>query len=122
MNEEEFARRLAGHLSASVRNLDEGVAERLKAARERAIEARRPAGVTGWKRRLLARIDVTALLRPLAVSVAILAAVVVGNHWANWVRADALQDVDMALLIDDLPIDAYLDADFKEWVQQEPRS
>jgi len=124
MNEQEFARKVAAHLSASARELDDGVVERLRAARERALAVQRPA--RGLSRffggRVGLRVRLPAALRPLAVSVAILAVVVVGDYWATWARVMTLQEVDTALLIDDLPIDAYLDAEFKAWVQQESRS
>lgn len=124
MNEQEFARKLAFHLSASARELDGGVAERLRAGRERALAAqRRPRGISSFFGRAAGlRFRFPSGLRPLAVSVAILAAVFIGDYWASWVRVGSLQEVDMALLIDDLPIDAYLDPEFKAWVQQETRS
>ena len=124
MNEQDFGRKVAARLSASARELDDGLVERLRAAREQALAVQRPAGrlsrlfgaKTGFRLRF------PAVLRPVALSVAVLAAVGVGDYWSTWARVMTLQEVDTALLIDDLPIDAYLDAEFKAWVQQESRS
>lgn len=124
MNEQDFGRKVAGRLSASARELDDGLVERLRAARERALAVQRPSGRLSriFGRKAGFRLRFPGLVRPLALSVALLAAVVVGDYWATWARVSTLQEVDTALLIDDLPIDAYLDAEFKAWVQQESRS
>ena len=128
MNEEEFAHRVAGHLSVSARNLDDGHSARLRRARERALALRRQArGVSGLLAgrsalRSSLRSIFPLMLRPAGLIVAILAAVVAGDYWVTLSRVSTMQEVDTALLIDDLPIDAYLDADFKVWVQQESRS
>lgn len=124
MNEQDFGRKVAAHLSASARELDEGLVERLRAAREQALAVQRPSGRLS---RLFGgnagfRLRFPGALRPLAISVALLAVVVGGDYWSTWARVSTLQEVDTALLIDDLPIDAYLDAEFKAWVQQESRS
>lgn len=124
MNEQDFGRKVAARLSVSTRELDDGLVERLRAAREQALGVQRPSGrlsrVSGIRAGF--RLRFPGVLRPLALSVAILAAVVVGDYWSTWARVMTLQEVDTALLIDDLPIDAYLDAEFKAWVQQESRS
>jgi len=123
MNEQAFARRVTAHLSAAAREVDDDIAARLRKARERAIAAHRPAhGIAGvfaggGLRRLF-----PPMVRPAAMAVAILAVVLAGDYWVTWSRVSTLQDVDTALLIDDLPIDAYLDADFKAWLQQDSRS
>lgn len=124
MNEQEFARRLTVHLSAAARAVDGEVAARLRASREQAVRAhrahRRFAPLAALMRRF--RFSVPAVLRPAALAAAILVAVLAGDYWQTWSRVTALQEVDTALLIDDLPIDAYLDADFKAWLQQDTRS
>lgn len=63
-----------------------------------------------------------AVLRPAVLVFAVLATVLAGDYWVTWSRVNSLQEVDTALLIDDLPIDAYLDADFKAWLQQDSQS
>ncbi|HJV27222.1 MAG TPA: DUF3619 family protein [Aromatoleum sp.] len=123
-NEERLARRMAAHLSAGARDVDDHISERLRLAREQALAAYRP------RPGLLARLAMPALVRglippvarPAAVAVLLLAVIFAGDYYVTWSRVASLQDVDMALLIDDLPIDAYLDKDFKAWLQDDSRS
>lgn len=123
-DEREFAHRVTRHLSAAARDVDDAVALRLKAARERALAAHRPVRHGGWMTRAVVALRplTSQILRPVALAAVILVAVVVGNHWLALSRVESLQDVDMTLLMDDLPIDAYLDTEFKEWLQQDTRS
>lgn len=124
MNEQEFARRVTVRLSTAAREIDDELGARLRTARETALRARSPA--RGMARFFDGRGVVRALLssraRHAALAMAILAAVLAGDYWATWSRVDTLQEVDTALLIDDLPIDAYLDADFKVWLERDSRS
>lgn len=123
MNEQAFARRVTAHLSAAARDVDGDIAARLRQARERAIAAHRPArGIAGMFAGGILHRLVPPMIRPAAMAVAILAVVMAGDYWMTWSRVSTLQDVDTALLIDDLPIDAYLDADFKAWLQQDSQS
>ena len=124
MNEQAFAHKVTARLSAAARELDGDVTERLRQARERAIAAHRPA--RGFARLLAGGEFVRRLfppmVRPALLTVAILAVVLTGDYWLTLSRVSSMQEVDTALLIDDLPIDAYLDADFKAWLQQDSRS
>lgn len=124
MNEQEFGHKLAVHLSAATREIDGELARRLRSAREEALRASsragRPGRFFGGKRRF--RLMLPAVLRPVALVFAVLATVLAGDYWVTWSRVNSLQEVDTALLIDDLPIDAYLDADFKAWLQQDSQS
>lgn len=118
------ARRIVGSLSVAAHHTDERVAERLRAARLRALEAHRPRrGVTA---RLLATMRAAWSLRPLLRQSVALAAVVVlvfaGDHWTTTSMLLELEEVDAALLTDELPIDAYLDSDFPAWLQQDSSS
>ena len=124
MNEQEFARRLTVRLSIAAREIDDELGARLRTARATALRARSPA--RGMARFFDGRRVVRALFssraQHAALAVAILAAVLAGDYWATWSRVDTLQEVDTALLIDDLPIDAYLDADFKAWLERDSES
>lgn len=122
MNEEAFARKIAVHLSAAARGVDGDVATHLRIARERALAAHRPShGIAGTIGRVAGRLF-PPMVRPAALAVAILAVTVAGDYWMTWSRVSAAEEVDAALLIDDLPIDAYLDANFKAWLQQGSQS
>lgn len=124
MNEQEFGHKLAGHLSAATREIDGELARRLRSAREEALRASSRAGRSGrfFGRKLRFRLMLPAVLRPAVLVFAVLATVLAGDYWVTWSRVNSLQEVDTALLIDDLPIDAYLDADFKAWLQQDSQS
>ena len=65
-------------------------------------------------------------LRPVLRQSVAMAAVVVlvfaGDHWTTSSLLLELEEVDAALLTDELPIDAYLDSDFPTWLQQDSSS
>lgn len=127
MNDEgEIARRITGSLSVSAQAVDAGVAERLRQARERALAVQRPARrLGGWSRQVRAlqlRWWRAPALRTAAAALALVAVFVVGNVWSALSRIDERQRIDAALLMDDLPIDAYLDPGFKAWLSHESQS
>jgi hypothetical protein len=126
MNESDVARRVAGSLSASAHRIDAAVAERLRCARERALAVQRPARwQSGWLQRGLAlrlRWVRAPLLRATATALLLLAVFVAGDYWSTLSRINERQAIDAALLMDDLPIDAYLDPDFKAWLSRESHS
>jgi hypothetical protein len=127
MNETEFAWKLAGHMSASSRNVGARAAGRLRDARLGALALQRQEGVWSLVPSPLAmasrlRLGLAPALRSLAVAAIVLAVFAAGPQWNSASRSDAHQDIDAALLIDDLPIDAYLDRDFKAWVFRELQS
>lgn len=98
------------------------IAERLRQARELALERQRPepapalawadnvvGGVGGWGGLAL------RVLLPLAM----LIASGVGIYaWQQNQRAAELEEIDSQLLTDDLPIDAYLDRGFQNWLKK----
>jgi hypothetical protein len=109
--------------------LDARIMERLRAARERALELRRPqtvaehapapalsrspggllgsfGGLGGFSLRVLL---------PTVILVAGLAAI---YSWQRDQRAADILELDAQLLTDDLPIDAYLDRGFETWLKK----
>ncbi len=126
MNEVVVGRRIAMRLSASARELDPVVVEHLRAARARALERQRPQGwlavlATGVGA-LGAGFALTPATRSAVMAGLILAVFFAGNQWVSDSRQSEILQVDAALLMDDLPIDAYLDPDFKTWLLQGSRS
>lgn len=127
MNEAEFGYKLAGHLSVSSRDVDAKVTEHLRRARVGALAVQRqhslwPLVSTGRGVALRLHFGLGSALRSLAMAMVVLAVFGVGQHWSEASRISAHEDIDAALLIDDLPIDAYLDRDFKAWVLRELQS
>lgn len=121
MNEAEFAYKLTGHLAVASREVSPKVAERLRRARNDALAAR-PGARLGPEVALRLRLGLGRGLRTMATVVLVLALFGAGQVWRESVRMSVDQDIDAALLIDDLPIDAYLDPEFKAWVLRELQS
>jgi hypothetical protein len=97
-------------------------AERLFAARQRALERQRLEPVTGlvWADDLLGRLGGWSgvslrLVAPLAALAIALAAV---YTWQQNQRVAEFEEIDAQLLTDELPIDAYLDRGFQNWLNQ----
>lgn len=123
--------KLAAVLNQGLTGLDHETAERLRAARERALAHRKvavtrpaplwaPAGqaaVLGWSGD-----DGMGWLGRLSVAVA-LGVLVLGllgiNDLQNRERARELADVDVALLTDDLPPAAFADPGFVKFLQKD---
>lgn len=117
-----FAHKVGAHLSLAAEQLPYGVAERLRASREQALTARKPAsavvlasggaaslalaGDGGWWRQLLgSALPVLALVAGL---------------WFLHAQPDDASDVaeiDLAILKDQLPPAAYADAGFLEFLK-----
>jgi hypothetical protein len=99
------------------------IAERLRHARELALERHQPeaapalaaaggvvGGLGGWSGIAL------RVLLPLALLVA---AGAILYNWQQNQRAAELEEIDSQLLTDDLPIDAYLDRGFQNWLRKQ---
>lgn len=125
MNEDEFARKIAGHLHWGASHLEGAQLARLSASRERALAAafsaaRQPVGVLApvtpsGKTLRLPRFSRKALF--------LLAIITVAGLWAyNQSIQDDFYDnvgeLDAQLLGGELPIDAFLDKDFESWVKE----
>jgi hypothetical protein len=129
--EARFGLRVGALLEAQARRTPRDVSERLRIAREQALARARasrlataPAGVVvgrggagvmarqpGWFFRF-------ASIMPLVVLVGGLLLI---DQWHERAQIEAAADVDVALLADDLPPDAYSDAGFVEFLKQDPQ-
>ena len=127
-----FARRIIEHLNEDAGRISPDIAERLRFARERAIEravaARAPAGtapkvghtsggaallggMSGWW------VKVASVL-PL---IALVCGLVLIQQLQTRAQISVAAEVDAALLADDLPPTAYGDAGFVEFLKTPPR-
>ncbi|MGE5171296.1 MAG: DUF3619 family protein [Rudaea sp.] len=120
--ESEFARKLTRCLDRGVADMPAGTLYRLQQAREAALAAipeRIPepelvaAGVAGYRR---------APRRPGAIRwlglALLLAAAGLGYHqWHAVQEVREFEEIDLHLLASDLPIDAYLDRGFQNWLR-----
>ena len=121
MNEPQFANKVRQVLNQGLR-VEAGVAERLRAAREQALARQRPepAPALAWADNVLGRFDgwsglSVRVLLPIAMLVAALAGI---YNWQQNQRAAEVEEIDAQLLTDDLPIDAYLDRGFQNWLKK----
>ena len=121
MNEHQFGNKVRLILNQGLR-LDAGAAERLRAARERALARQRPepAPVLAWADNVLGNFGGwSGFSMRLVLPVAFLVAGLAGIYsWQQQQRAAELEEIDAQLLTDDLPIDAYLDRGFQNWLKK----
>ncbi len=99
------------------------IAERLRAARERALAVKAPerAPAFGW-----ARVEAGGALggfggfalRVLLPTLLLIAGLVSIYSWQQEQRAADVEEIDAQLLTDVLPIDAYLDRGFEAWLKK----
>ena len=115
------ALRIRSLLNQGVATLDQGTADRLRAARSRALAQYRPqrglqlAGAGGWRWSALAP-GRNAFIALGLVTIAV--AVGASYYWNQYQKSDELEGIDSALLADELPPEAYLDKGFFEWLDQ----
>ena len=120
-HEAQFAHRLRPYLNEGAR-VDARVAARLRAAREQALAAYRPArqdwvalptgavGRLGGLRALWVRIVLPAVVLCVAFAATYV--------WQQRQGAAEVEELDAQLLTSDLPIDAYLDQGFAAWLKR----
>lgn len=129
--EHELARRIVRVLDDGVAHLEPGARERLLAARNAALSHYRekPEAVFGlaWAGEAVARLSGRRLYnaRNLIAVAAMMLALAGVAYWqstgpGNGVAGD-FAEIDMGLLTDELPINAYLDKGFDSWLKRSPR-
>ena len=121
MNEIQFGNRVRQVLNQGL-DLRKETTEQLRAARERALAAQRPEPATAlaWADNVTGDFGGWAgfSLRFIAPLLMLLVAVAALYAWQqNRLVAD-IEEIDAQLLTDDLPIDAYLDRNFQNWLKK----
>lgn len=121
MNEQDFQQRIRQHLNMSARKVSPPIADRLLQARQQALSRQKQSvrrlSLAGIGQMLSEHVLPHGRMT-LAMALVILAALGSG-FLGEWQHAADLEEVDSALLADDLPIDAYLDRGFDAWVQND---
>jgi hypothetical protein len=122
--EEQFARQICRVLDRGTQELDPGIAERLRATRERALQrqhftAAAPAIVGAGGTAVLGGDDEKHPLRTLLAILALLLGVSLAYYWNGFSQASENEAIDSALLADDLPPKAYLDRGFQAWLEKD---
>ena len=125
MNEQQFGNRIR-HLLNQGLELDPAKRERLRAARERALERQRaePVLLLRWADNVFGTLDgwrglSTRVVLPIALLVLAASGI---YSWQEKRRVAELVDIDSQLLTDDLPVDAYVDRNFQAWLKTQGRA
>jgi len=117
--EKQFGHRIRHILNQGTHEVRPEVAQRLAAARNRALERHSAEPALVWADNVTGSIGWAGLavriLVPLAMLVAGAGAI---YTWQQNQRAAEIEEVDALLLTDDLPIDAYLDRNFQNWLKK----
>ena len=114
-SELEFAFQIKRRLNTGSDTLASGTTERLRAARERALGVQRQPAATAQAAGMPVSFSFgwLAQLTPLAVLVVGLVGM---NFWQQSQRAVEIADIDVQMLVDELPPNAYLDKGFRAWL------
>lgn len=121
MNEDHIGSQVQ-HLLNQAIDLPPEAAERLRAAREQALARQRPepAPALQWADNLLGSLGGWSgislrVLLPAALLVAGLAGI---YAWQQNQTLAEIEEIDALLLADELPLDAYLDRGFQDWLKK----
>ena len=133
-DDDNFAKKLTGYLDAGAADLKAGTAYRLQKARAAAMERlAQPAGVRTSESRLSHALagsggSATGTGKGLLTSVrlwlgiAIIVAAAFGyQQWQVYQQVNDLVELDAQILSSDLPIDAYLDQGFRNWLTSDEK-
>ena len=123
MDDDELGARIARHLDYGVERLDAGTRERLAAARRVALShyRERPAPVLSLAWALEKGEQLSDGARYAIAGAALVLGLIGVAYWQTAMNGNDVSDVDVKLLTDDLPIDAYLDTGFDSWLKRAPR-
>lgn len=122
-HEEQLARQICRVLDEGARTLEPSIAERLRAARENALLQKaavaRPVAIVGAGGTVaLGGGDGRHPVRTLFAIIALLLGFSIAYYWNGLDQASANEEIDSALLADELPPDAYLDRGFHAWLEK----
>jgi hypothetical protein len=120
-DEQQFGRRIGHLLSESAAHLDPSIVARLEASRRAAVAVRKRGRFDLWPHRFDWHL-VSSMLRPALTALLVLAVFAAGDYLNTEHTLAHRTEVETALLADDLPIDAYLDQGFREWLRHDSRS
>ena len=125
--QEQLARKVAQHLEYGVEQIDSGTRERLAVARKDALARYReqPEPILGlaWAGQAVARVSDPGFYNTrhlLAVAALVLGLVGVA-YWQGMGMGNDVTEIDVGLLTDELPINAYLDKGFDSWLKRSSR-
>ena len=118
-DEQQFAYKIRQALNQSVAQLDLSTQAKLQAARQHAL-AHQKAPLVGLSVAGVGHFASDVLLpqaRTLVALIALAFGVAGTYYWNNFQQAAENEEIDSALLSDELPINAYLDHGFSAWLE-----
>jgi hypothetical protein len=125
MNQEmEFGYKLRQVLNQGTDGIDQAIAKRLCAARQEALQHQRVA-VHGMELASIGHFFADAVFghgRVILAAVALVVGASGSYVWHQYEQAAEFEEVDSALLSDDLPPAAYLDHGFRAWLERSSQS
>ncbi len=120
-NEDQIALRIVAELDRGANELAPAIRDRLAAARREALAHQRPhvhaLSFAGIGRTASEAWHSHGRAAMLAAALATL--LYAGDVWRQKSQVSEMEEVDSALLADDLPIDAYLDRGFDRWLKRD---
>jgi len=124
MNEQELAGRIVRHLNAGLGTIKQGTSYQLQSVRQAALdryrEAPQPLFGLAWAGDVAFRITHSRHFNShnmLALGLLVLSLLGV-TYWQLVIQANDIAEIDVSLLTDDLPINAYLDNNFEAWLKR----
>ncbi|HJV72353.1 DUF3619 family protein [Ideonella sp.] len=129
--EARFGLRIGALLNERAERTPHDISERLRVAREQAIAQARASRLAGAPADLVVGTGRTAVLgrqpgwlfrfASVVPLVLLVAGMVLIDEWHDRAQIEAAAEVDVALLADELPPDAYSDAGFVEFLKEAPQ-
>lgn len=123
MNEERYGNRIRQALNHGIKDISPASARRLEAARHQALSRQKQAApelVLAGNTRNFNHFGLdTPYARQFLAIMALLVGMWISFYWHSVQYITELEEVDSALLSDDLPPEAFLDNDLFEWLQDD---
>ncbi|KAB2925188.1 MAG: DUF3619 family protein [Dechloromonas sp.] len=127
MNEQRYATRIRQVLNQGLHDIPPTATRRLEAARHLALARQKQclpelslAGAGSWLNRQLGHSGIDlARIKPFLAIIALLAGMWLSFYWHSIQYVSEIEAVDVALLADDLPPEAFLDQEFIEWLKDD---
>lgn len=127
MNEERYASRVRQVLNHSLQEIPPAASRRLAAARHLALSRQKQAepelvlaSAGNWMGNQLLRSGVDfARIKPFLAIIALLLGMWLAFYWHSIQYVSEIEAVDVALLADDIPPEAFLDNEFIEWLKDD---
>lgn len=120
MNEERYGFRVRQALNHGLRDIPPAASRRLEAARHLALSHQKQAApqtaLAGLGNASFRTGTYTPYLKQILAVFALLLGMWISFYWHSVQYVTEIEEVDSALLTDDLPPDAFLDNDFFEWL------